>query len=296
MVLPPLGEKSMDIRQINYFVAVAQNGSFSKAAEMLSLSQPTLSLAVKKLEEELGVKLFYSFNKRQELTDEGAALLESSRHLLDAYQQTLEHVKSSRKSRSGSFILGLSPLFGACFFGDLIPKFNQEYPNIQITMIEDGAYKIDERIANGQVDLAVTLKTDRLSTFSNCHFTTQRNVVLLHKSHPLAGEKSLTVAQLREEPFAIFSQDFILHRQILPQCGLPAQIRAAEQSVGLHGGAGGQKPRGVHPAQACAGQAPGPQCGLYPPDRQHEILGHCPGVEQRPVYAQCLPVVFGLCP
>jgi len=57
MVLPPLGEKSMDIRQINYFVAVAQNGSFSKAAEMLSLSQPTLSLAVKKLEEELGVKL-----------------------------------------------------------------------------------------------------------------------------------------------------------------------------------------------------------------------------------------------
>ena len=218
MVLPPLGDKSMDIRQINYFVAVAQNGSFSKAAEMLSLSQPTLSLAVKKLEEELGVKLFYSFNKRQELTDEGAALLESSRHLLDAYQQTLEHVKSSRKSRAGSFTLGLSPLFGACFFGDLIPKFNQEYPNIHITMIEDGAQKIDERIANGQVDLAVTLKTDRLSTFSNCHFTTQRNVVLLHKSHPLAGEKSLTVAQLREEPFAIFSQDFILHRQIVSAC------------------------------------------------------------------------------
>ena len=85
-------------------------------------------------------------------------------------------------------------------------------------MIEDGAYKIDERIANGQVDLAVTLKTDRLSTFSNCHFTTQRNVVLLHKSHPMAGEKSLTVAQLREEPFAIFSQDFILHRQIVSAC------------------------------------------------------------------------------
>ena len=118
MVLPPLGEKSMDIRQINYFVAVAQNGSFSKAAEMLSLSQPTLSLAVKKLEEELGVKLFYSFNKRQELTDEGAALLESSRHLLDAYQQTLEHVKSSRKSRAGSplpwdFLRCSAPAFSA---------------------------------------------------------------------------------------------------------------------------------------------------------------------------------------
>lgn len=145
------------------------------------------------------------------------ALLESSRHLLDAYQQTLEKVKSSRKA-------ALAPLFWAfpavrcLLFGDLIPKFNQEYPNIQITMIEDGAYKIDERIANGQVDIAVTLKTERLSTFNNCHFTTQRNVALLHKSHPLAGEKSLTVAQLREEAFAIFSQDFILHRQIVSAC------------------------------------------------------------------------------
>lgn len=208
----------MDIRQITYFVAVAQNGSFSKAAEMLSLSQPALSLAVKKLEEELGTKLFYSFNKRQELTDEGRALLDSARELLDAYQRTVENVHTSRTSRSGTFTLGLSPLFGACFFGDLIPEFYREYPDIHITVIEDGANKIDERIAGGQVDLAVTLKTERLATFASCHFTTQRNAALLHRSHPLAGEKELTVAQLREEPFAIFNQDFILHRQILSAC------------------------------------------------------------------------------
>lgn len=127
-------------------------------------------------------------------------------------------MKTSRNSCSGTFTLGLSPLFGACFFGDLIPKFNQEYPKIQITMIEDGANKIDERIASGQVDLAVTLKTERLATFSNCHFTIQRNVALLHKSHPLAGEKTLTVSRLREDALAIFNQDFILHRQIMSAC------------------------------------------------------------------------------
>ena len=208
----------MEIRQLTYFVAVAQNGSFSRAAEMLSLSQPTLSLAVKKLEEELGVRLFYSFNKRQELTDEGRTLLESARQLLEDYQRTVEQVQTSRNSRSGTFTLGLSPLFGACFFGDLIPQFNQEYPNIRIIMIEDGANKIDEQIAGGQVDIAVTLKTERLATFANCHFTTQRNVALLHRSHPLAGEASVTVAQLREDPFAIFNQDFILHQQIMSAC------------------------------------------------------------------------------
>lgn len=208
----------MDIKQLYYFTAVAQAGSYSKAAESLAVSQPTLSVTVKKLEEELGVQLFYAFNREQHLTDEGLRLWTKAKQILDLYQETLDDMKTTNKNSSGKFTLGLSPLFGACFFGDLIPKFNQEYPNIHITMIEDGAQKIDERIANGQVDLAVTLKTDRLSTFSNCHFTTQRNVVLLHKSHPLAGEESLTVAQLREEPFAIFSQDFILHRQIVSAC------------------------------------------------------------------------------
>lgn len=255
------GGTSMDIRQITYFVAVAQNGSFSKAAEMLSLSQPTLSLAVKKLEEELGVRLFYSFNKRQELTDEGRALLESARQLLDDYQRTVEHVQTSRNSRSGTFTLGLSPLFGACFFGDLIPKFYQEYPDIHITMIEDGANKIDERIAGGQVDIAVTLKSERLATFESCHFTTQRNVALLHRSHPPGRGGERHRGSAAGGPFCHFQPG--LHpppadHVCLPQRRLPPQDRSAQQSVGLHGGAGGQESRRVHPAQACAGQASGP--------------------------------------
>ena len=61
----------MDIKQLTYFMAVAQEGSYSKAAEKLGISQPTLSIAVKKLEEELGLPLFYTFNRRQVLTDGG---------------------------------------------------------------------------------------------------------------------------------------------------------------------------------------------------------------------------------
>ena len=120
----------MDIRQINYFVAVAQNGSFSKAAEMLSLSQPTLSLAVKKLEEELGVKLFYSFNKRQELTDEGQALLESSRHLLDATAD-LGNVKPAGTVAPARFTLGLSPAVRRLLFRRLDSQFIRSIPEFR---------------------------------------------------------------------------------------------------------------------------------------------------------------------
>lgn len=208
----------MDIKQISYFMAVAQEGSYSRAAEKLNVSQPTLSIAVKKLEEELGTPLFYSFDRRQRLTDEGARLLEGSRQLMDVYQRTVEDVKITNERSSGSFTLGLSPLFGACFFGDLIPSFSAAYPNIRIHMIEDGAYKIDQRIQDGSVDIAVTLNTEQSPSFESCHFSTQRNVALLHKSHPLAGAESITVSQLRNDQFAIFNEDFILHRQILSAC------------------------------------------------------------------------------
>ena len=77
----------MDIKQISYFMAVAQEGGYSRAAEKLNVSQPTLSIAVKKLEEELGTRLFYTFDRKQCLTDEGLRLLEGSKQLMDIYQK-----------------------------------------------------------------------------------------------------------------------------------------------------------------------------------------------------------------
>lgn len=208
----------MEIKQLTYFMAVAQAGSYSRAAELLGVAQPTISLSLKKLEMELGVELFYSFNRTQHLTDAGQMLKSGAEELLETYQRTLESVQSEDRETSGSFTFGLSPLFGDCFFGDIIPTFTKAYPNIKISMIECGAYKMDEMLAQGQVDLAVTLRTDRSSTFEFCHFTTQRNVALLHESHPLVHADSLTVADLKDDAFAIFNQDFILNRMIVSAC------------------------------------------------------------------------------
>ena len=97
----------MDIKQISYFLAVAREKSFSKAAENLTVSQPTLSVAVKKLEEELGVQLFYSFNREQRLTDEGLRLMKGAKQIMEAYHQTVEGVQVMDRNTEGSFTLGL---------------------------------------------------------------------------------------------------------------------------------------------------------------------------------------------
>ena len=96
----------MEIRQMMYFMAVAQYGSYSGAAAVLKVSQPTLSLSIKKMEDELGVKLFYYFDRRQRLTDEGMRLLEGSEQIIDTYQTTLEWVRNTESSATGSFTRG----------------------------------------------------------------------------------------------------------------------------------------------------------------------------------------------
>ena len=114
----------MELRVLRYFLTVVREENISRAAEILHITQPTLSWQLAQLEEELGVPLFYTFDRRQHPTDGGLRLLEGGCRLMDVYQQTLEEVKASTKQSAGSFTLGLSPLFGACFFGDLIPSFS----------------------------------------------------------------------------------------------------------------------------------------------------------------------------
>ena len=93
----------MDIKQLSYFMAIVQEESFSRAAEKLGVSQPTLSMAIKKIEEELCVQLFYSFNRKQLLTDEGVRLKNGADRILEAYQETLENVTSFNETSSRLF-------------------------------------------------------------------------------------------------------------------------------------------------------------------------------------------------
>ncbi|MDD3164402.1 MAG: LysR family transcriptional regulator [Oscillospiraceae bacterium] len=208
----------MDIKQLTYFITVAEEGSFLRAAKRLNVSQPTLSIAIKNLEAEIGAPLFFAFGRKRELTDEGNSLLCDARDLMTVYQRTLDDVKHVNRSSKGNIRIGMPPLIGACFFGRLFPSFRKEYPNINLSIIEEGAIRINELIADGTLDMAISLKSERTADFERHHFTTQRNVVLLNYAHPLADRQSLTVEELKEEQFAFFNEDFVLHQRFLDTC------------------------------------------------------------------------------
>lgn len=95
----------MDLKQLSHFTAIVREGSYSRAAEKLNVSQPALSVAIKKLENELGVKLFYSFDRRQWLTDEGIRLMNGAVQMLDVYRKTVENVMADNAETTGSLLM-----------------------------------------------------------------------------------------------------------------------------------------------------------------------------------------------
>ncbi len=208
----------MEIKQLSYFIALAEEGNYLRAAHRLGISQPALSIAIKKLEEELGTQLFFSFGRQRELTNTGLRLLENSRNLVSLYQQTIDDVSHINQKTHGVIRFGLPPLMGSCFFSQIIPSFAEKYPNVKINIVEQGAVTIDQMIHDGELDIALSLPTKRTAAFESHPFTTQQIMVILNREHPLAQYKQLYISNLRNEKFVIFNENFIIHEQIMDSC------------------------------------------------------------------------------
>lgn len=208
----------MEMRQLRYFMAVARAGSYSAAAAELSVAQPTLSIAVRNLEQELGVQLLYSFGRRQRLTDEGRRLLIGAQNVMEEYRRTVDDIRNAGSNIQGVLVVGLLPLVGTCYFASLIPEFSRQYPNVQIQVVERGANVIDQMVLDGELDIALTLNRGQLEQFEARPFTMQRVGVLVNRNNPLSERESIRMKSLRNERFAIFNPEFVMHHQITSAC------------------------------------------------------------------------------
>lgn len=203
---------------MTYFIQIAQKESYSEAARGLSISQPALSMTIKNLEEELGVKLFYTIDRKQRLTDEGRNLYRRALKLIDAFHETIESVQSEEFDGRGSITIGLPPIIGTCFFADLVANFVKDYPHLKVNIVERGAYIIEDMVDEGKVDIAFTITSRLMKNFGVKRITTERNVALVPADHILATRRVISMEALREETFAIFNDNFLLNHQIIDAC------------------------------------------------------------------------------
>lgn len=208
----------MDIKQLTYFIQIATDQSYSVAAKKLYISQPALSKVVKNLEQELGVKLFYFSGRKTKLTDDGSLLFEKSKKLVEDFNEILSMGGNNSMMETGHVAMGIPPILGSCFLVDAVMAFQKLYPNIDINLVEKGAHILQQEVFLGLLDIGCVLAPVYSDQFDIASLVDDESVLLVHRDHPLAERKSVTLDELKEERFVIFNEDFTLYHKILSGC------------------------------------------------------------------------------
>ncbi|OCT15356.1 transcriptional regulator [Paenibacillus pectinilyticus] len=208
----------MDVKQLSYLLEIAKQLNFTKAAESLHLTQPTLSKMVKGLEEELGVILFDRSGKYISLTDAGSAAIQQIQLITQSVQDLHSILHDVANLKTGSIRIGLPPVIGTIFFPSVVAKFQKAYPQIDFHIVEEGAKKVESRILEGNLDLAVVVAPVESDDFEVMPYLNEELALILHESHFLAEKAAVDLSELKNEPFILFPDGFAVRKHIMQAC------------------------------------------------------------------------------
>ncbi|GHI00416.1 cidABC operon transcriptional activator CidR [Neobacillus kokaensis] len=208
----------MDIKHLQYFLEVARLNSFSRAAEELFITQPTISKMIKNLEEELGVVLFDRSRKQLALTDAGRIILEHAKLVDHAMKNLSTDLDNLFGLKKGHIRIGLPPIFDANDFLKIVGKFHEKYPGITFQLVEDGSKKIEEAVQNNLLDVGIVVLPTKLELFDYFSILEEDLKLILPDSHPLADREEVNLVELAQESFILFNKDFALNDRIILSC------------------------------------------------------------------------------
>lgn len=207
----------MTLDQLRYFQAVCKYDGVSRAAEILNLSQPSVSNAIANLEKEFGVTLFTRQRKRLFLTDEGKVMYEMAEKLL---QQANEASRTMQELGRDNKVLriGVPPMVGSLVLPVLFKEHFNLYPQLQVRIVEDDNSGLRRLLADNQVDMAFLPHMHPFGSGLCAEFLAElQNVCYVNKSHHLATRKSIRLSELNEEPLVLFKNSFFQTEWILSE-------------------------------------------------------------------------------
>lgn len=203
----------MDLRQLNFLLAVAEAGGFTRAAERLNIAQSALSIAIRKLEEELEVKLFVRRDRKVSLTAEGESLVLNAKEIFRGVDKARQEIADLRGLLRGEVRVGLTPMLSSFFFPKIITAFKRRYPSLQISIEGDSAWNIQRKIEAGDIDMGII--NGRVPEGLDSHHMLREEVVAcVHRFHHLAGKKKCPIRELLAEPLVQFKKGYYLRETI----------------------------------------------------------------------------------
>jgi len=204
----------MELRQLRYFIAVAEELHFGRAAAKLNMTQPPLSQQIQLLENNLGVMLFQRTKRRVELTGAGQSFLVQARAILASAESVIGMVQRVHRGETGRLAVGWKPWADLTALPPMIRAFCERYPDVQLEILN---LTVDEQVSallSGTIDVGFVVRphdsgSHRLhnSELTSQFICRQALAVVVPKDHKLASRRRILLAQLSGEPYILFRRD-----------------------------------------------------------------------------------------
>lgn len=208
----------LSLKQIQYFVAVAEYGSFRQASFRLGITQPTLSNQVAALEATLGVQLFERSRKGIEPSPQGREMLISARRVLEEAQGFATQAAMLSGGGLGTYRLGVTPTLGPYLLPHILPPVHQRYTELKLYVREAAPSDLESELINGQQDLILTPLPIMSKELTVTPLFREPLKLAMAKDHPLARKPRITRMDLVGEPVLTISEHHLFHRQIAEIC------------------------------------------------------------------------------
>lgn len=192
----------MQIRQLEYFVALSENLNFTETARQFHISQGSVTFQIKSLEDEIGFRLFDCNNRHVELTPTGRTFLEDARAIIRRTDDALDRARAASAVFTGQLGIGFVKGFEKTSLSDVLSEFHIKYPNVALTLVRENVSELYDAVKNRNLDLVINLKysMDDLEELNFNVLSYYPLLAVMPASHPLSHRTVIRREELREYP------------------------------------------------------------------------------------------------
>lgn len=205
----------MEMHQLKYFIAVADEGNFTRAAEKCFVSQPSLSSQIIKLEEELGQKLFNRLGRRAELTKAGRVLEHRARTILMDVENVQLEIQQGATDVSGVIHVGATPSVAPYMLPTVLGHCKKLYPKLEIRLHEDLRARLVDRMLDGGVEVCVMAYEGDSHNIAAEPLLQEDLYLVVPKEHPLASKTKVSINDFKDEPLVTLGESSTLGKKIM---------------------------------------------------------------------------------
>ena len=205
----------MELRQLEYFQMASRLRNITRAAERLRVSQPNITVAIKKLEAELGIQLFDRSQKQLSLTPEGAVFLNRVELALRNIQDAVLEVNDYKQLQKGTIKIGIPPMMGAYLFPKIFSSFQHRYSHLDIYLHEEGSMSIRGQLERDELDFGIIIISGAAQNLQLLPMSRNQIVCCVPEDSPLAKKRAITWDDIADSNIVMLKEGSFLRQTIL---------------------------------------------------------------------------------